>query len=350
MENNFSEIEELLVGYLSGDLSEVDRLIVDQWRAASSENEKVFQEWKYAWNAQPLLSEMEQFDSFAALRKINKRFELNNYSKLVNSVQRIAAIFLIPIAIYTAYITVRNSDLSAELSKEPATQIVSARQGMVSQFMLDDGTKVWLNSGSSLEFPLRFKGKTRPVKLIGEAFFDVVKNPNQPFVVHAHELNLEVLGTSFTVASYDSDSVSDVVLVTGKVKLSATYSSKNKELGLLMPGQRSVYNRRRQQAVFENVDVEKYITWRQGNLVFRDDPMSEVVKRLGRWFNVDIVMDAPELADYTYTATFRNEGLEKVLQLLKMSAPIDYRIQEPKNLKNGEFSRQKIFLIKKSKY
>jgi len=95
------------------------------------------------------------------------------------------------------------------------------------------------------------------------------------------------------------------------------------------------------------VKVDKYIAWLDGNLIFRDDNMEDVVKRLSRWFNVEMVIKDPEIRSYAYKATFRNENLSQVMNLLKISAPIDFKIVESKALQNGEFTKQKVYLMKK---
>jgi ferric-dicitrate binding protein FerR (iron transport regulator) len=214
---------------------------------------------------------------------------------------------------------------------------------------LADGTKVWLNSGSVLQFPNSFTGDLREVKLTGEAFFKVAKNEKQPFRVHAKNLHIDVLGTSFNVVSYDDEQQSEVVLVEGKVRLSIENDQQKKRFGILLPGQRAVYEEDTYELQAKVVDVEKYISWRDGNLIFRDDKMEDVAKRLSRWYNVEIIINDSEIKSYEYKATFRNETLDQVLNLLKISAPIDFNIIENKLLPNGEYTKQKVYLMKKNK-
>jgi len=347
MKNPNTEIEDLLIAYFSGDLTEEKRNIVEAWRRESAENEKIFKELQFAWSAIPALNEMEQFNSFEALKKVNPRLNEASGIRWISVLQRAAAVLILPLLVYAAYITLSNGSLKQLSSVKPIMQTISSRQGTVSQVTLADGTQVWLNSGSSLQFPLRFTGEKREVKLTGEGFFEVAKNKNQPFIINANELNVEVLGTSFNVVSYDDESVSEVILVTGEVKLSAESDSKIKQYGSMHPGQRVIYTKKTQEVIYQEVDVEKYIAWRNGELLFRDDSMGEVIKRLSRWFNVEISVKDPELNDYNYKATFTNETLTQVLNLLKISAPIDYRIIDSKPLPNGEFTKQKVILMKK---
>ena len=347
MKSGYREIEELLPGYLSGELPDKDRAMIDKWRTESSENEILYQESMKAWEAMPLLLAMEQFNSFEALNKINLRISNQKTVKWWAIIQRVAAIMLIPLLVYSGYITFRNTSLKKQKEEHIVMQTILSRQGMVTQFELADGTKVWLNSGSELQFPTLFAGDLREVKLTGEAFFKVMKNEKQPFRVKAKDLNIEVLGTSFNVVSYDDEKQAEVVLVEGKIKLSSERNQVKKSFGIMHPGQKIVYNSGIQSVESTDVAVDKYISWRDGNLIFLDDKMEEVVKRLSRWFNVEIIFNDPEIKSYTYKATFRNETLPQVLNLLKISAPLDYKVIGNKLLPNGEYTKQKVYLMKK---
>ena len=343
------EIEALLPGYLTGELSDEKRMFIDDWRRESDENEARFRENLNAWESMAFLNQMEQFNSFEALKKVSKRLTESERTKWWVMIQRAAAILLLPLIIYSGYITLRNLSLTKHQQEHVVMQTISSQQGMVTQFELADGTKVWLNSGSALQFPTYFTGDQREVKLIGEAFFEVAKNENQPFQVKVKDLDIEVLGTSFNVVSYDDEKQAEVVLVEGKVKLSVETDQGEKVFGTMQPGQRTVYKEDNNSVESEEVVVEKYIAWRDGNLIFRDDKMEDVVRRLSRWFNIEIVINDPEIKNYVYKATFRNENLSQVLNLLKLSAPIDYLIVDNKLLPNGEYSKQKVYLMKKKK-
>ena len=348
MKIRISEIDELLPDYLSGDISNKDRTIVDSWRMDSLENEALYLECVKAWEAIPLLHEMEQFNSFEALKKVNTRISKSGSSKWWVIIQRVAAILLLPLLVYSGYLTMQILKKQKLTKEHVVMQTITSRQGMVTQFSLSDGTEVWLNSCSKLQFPVLFTGDMREVKLSGEAFFKVAKNEKQPFRVNAREFNIDVLGTSFDVITYDDDKHSEVILIEGKVSLSAEDGQIVREYGTLHSSQRAVFNVESREVCAYEVDVDKYISWLDGTLIFRDDLMEDVVRRLSRWFNVEIVFSDPEIKSYIYTATFIHENLEQVLKLLKLSAPIDYRIIDNKPLPGNEFTKQKIFLMKKN--
>lgn len=341
------ELDNLLPGYFSGELSEEDMIRVNQWRTSSPENEIHYRESLKAWESLTLLKEMEQFNSFEALKRVNSRISDSGSFKLLNFLKLAAAVLVLPLLAYSGYVTYHNSTLKKMIADHVVMQTITSRQGMVSQFHLADGTKVWLNSNSELQFPSVFAGDYREVKLKGEAYFEVFKDKSKPFRVLADELRVEVLGTSFDMTNYSEEKKSEVILVEGKVSSSSVHKDSKTDNGTLHPGQMGVYCEATGKYYTEEVNIDKYISWREGNLIFKDDKMEEVVKRLSRWFNVEIVINDPEIKSYIYKANFRNENLMQVLNLLKISAPIDFRITERKSMQNGEFSKQKVFLMKK---
>ena len=146
----FSDVEDLLPGYLSEDITDKDRAVVVEWLMESAENEILFNEIKTAWEARPVLNEMEQFNSFEALRKVNLKLPSANSRRWWNTLQRIAAILLIPLLVYSGYLTFK---YHAKSNEQIVMQTVTSRQGIITRLTLADGSKVWLNSGSELQFP-----------------------------------------------------------------------------------------------------------------------------------------------------------------------------------------------------
>jgi ferric-dicitrate binding protein FerR (iron transport regulator) len=341
------DIEEKLPAYFSGELSDSDRFLVDEWRKESVENESFFRSTQKAWEAIGLLNEMEQFDSLQALKKVNKKISQSGHLKLLSVIQLIAAILLLPLSVLSGYLIIRNISLAKNHEKFVVMQTVTSRQGMITMFSLADGTMVWLNSGSVLQFPSLFSGDKREVRLSGEAFFEVKKNPEQPFRVSAGDLKIDVSGTSFNVVNYNEEQQIEVILCDGEVSVSSGEGNSKKDYGSVKPGQRGVFSKSSNEFLTEEVRVDKYISWREGVLQFRDDPMQDVIRRLSRWFNVDFIVNDPEILGYIYTATFENENLDQLLKLLKLSAPIDYRIIESKVLPDNGFTKKQIYLMKK---
>ncbi|GAI07563.1 unnamed protein product, partial [marine sediment metagenome] len=217
---------------------------------------------------------------------------------------------------------------------------VYSTYGSKTKLELPDGSTVWLNDGSTLKFPQKFSGKTRTVYLTGEAYFDILKKPDKSFIVKTSEFNIRVFGTTFDVMAYPEDNTIETTVETGKVILEK--SAANIKIAELEPNQRAVFYKKTGKLYTNTVNTEKYTSWREGKLILRDDPMNNVVRKLKRWYNVDIELLDQELADYTYSATIIDETLFQVLDYLKIITPIEYTCSKREKMPDGTLTKQKI--------
>jgi transmembrane sensor len=336
----------MLPGYFSGEISGEDRAIVDVWRAELPENEEEFRHLQHTWDSYPLLQEMEQYNAFEALRKVNDRIREKDNMPWLTLFQRIAAILIVPLLAYTGYLVFKSQSLK-ELSKsEPVWQTICTPPGVKSQFFLPDSTAVWLNSASSLTFPMAFTGEMRQIKVSGEAFLDVRKDEDRPFVVELGKINIKVLGTRFDVIHYEQENQTNVILESGSISLLKGTGREQKVMASIKPGEMAVMGTEDFKPEIKAVQTEKYTSWKDGKLIFRGDPMDDVVRRLNRWYNVQIEVADPGINEYIYTATFRNETIDQILELLTISAPIRYQVIE-REKKGDTFSAKRIILRKR---
>ena len=193
------------------------------------------------------------------------------------------------------------------------THLLSTPRGKTFEVVLVDGSKIWLNADSRLEYPSRFVGDKRVVKLYGEAYFQVAKNENQPFIVETDGLQTMVLGTEFNVRSY-KDSPSHVTLIEGSVKVS---DIDNKYCVMLKPSENV---RLLDDGTFslQKVDVDKYIYWRDGFFYFDNMSFADIMKDIGRWYNVNVIFENPKAMDYKLRYFCkRDEGIEIAIERLK---------------------------------
>jgi hypothetical protein len=201
------------------------------------------------------------------------------------------------------------------------------------EILLSDGTNVQLNAGTSLRYPVKFiKGQKREVFLKGEAFFNVAKDAKHPFMVKSDDLYVQVLGTKFNVSSYFEDKETDVVLVEGSVDLFSKLDSK--EHVLLKPGFKGSFNKKETNISTSKVITNIYTSWVHGELVFRNISFNDILKKMERQYNVNIVNNNIEIANEKFNASFRNEPIEKILEYFKITYGINYAIQENKILIN----------------
>ncbi|MBK5261442.1 MAG: FecR family protein [Peptostreptococcaceae bacterium] len=211
--------------------------------------------------------------------------------------------------------------------------------GKRSSILLSDGTKIWLNAGSKLIFPQKFSGKNRKVFLKGEAYFDVFKNKDIPFIVSTEKMNVTVHGTEFNMRDYDSDDELEVVLVEGAVSLkeNGVMNLLGKEIKL-SPNQKAVYSKADNKTRIEsNIDVAYYISWKEGLLEFNRESILNVFKRLSRFYNVRFVTESSvELNGKISGKLDLKESLEDVMKVVSDAAPITFRIDQDKVFVNSK--------------
>jgi ferric-dicitrate binding protein FerR (iron transport regulator) len=342
MKDISEETENLLLRYFSGDYLNQEEEEEIQNIQNSPEYEDLFREMQMSWNAMQTLRKMQTFNSFDALKRISPHLKEPFFSNWPNTFRKIAAILILPLVVYALYTTWLNHTYRHITQNVPVVEKVTASEGSITTFTLPDGSQVWLNEGSSLEFPLLFKGDRRDVSLNGEAYFEVAENRDMPFYVNFDGLTLEVTGTSFNVAGYDS--LSEIVLTEGKVSLYDNNNSGKNKVADLSPGQMALYDHKTGNSRLMETETDKYTAWTKGKLILREDSMNYVIRRLSNWFNADFIIQDPALYEYVITATFSGETLDQVLYFLTLSSPIRYEIINQKVLPNGELEKQKIIL------
>ncbi|TMU51049.1 FecR family protein [Flagellimonas algicola] len=193
--------------------------------------------------------------------------------------------------------------------------------------VLSDGTTVKVNAGSTIKYPVQFiDGNPREVEVWGEAYFDVTKDVNRPFLVNANNIQVEVLGTKFNVSSYPEDEDISTVLVEGSVKLSARNTDEIRGSLVIKPNQKASLNKRTAQMTVTEVDTDIYTSWINGRIVFKNCPFKNIRKKLERRYNVSIINNNSSLEEKYYNASFDIETIEEVMEAFKENYAIDYDI------------------------
>ena len=311
------------------------------------------------WDEIELESPDYDLDTDRLLDKLHHLIHLDSYKKsrsqpfyrkVYQKFSKIAAVLLLPVLIISTWYFLTDGRFFAQEEKTIYAEIYSPLAART-RFELPDGTTGWLNSGSTLKFPIKFKGKQREVALSGEGFFNVAKDSERLFIVKACNIDIKALGTSFNVLSYPDDETCEITLESGKVIIEKT--SKNGEsvkLAELQPDHQLTISKKT--GIFDTKEIvtEKYSSWKEGKLVLRNDPMDVVVKRIGRWYNAEINLKNGELESYRYRATFEDETFSEVLKLLKLTSPIDYIEHKREMLWDGTFTKKKITLFLKPGY
>ena len=294
-------------------------------------------------NSDHLLDKIHHILHAKEWKEIQKKSFLHN---MVHGFSKIAAILIFPILIFSGWYILRETAAS-KIDKTSYAEIFSP-MGARTHFELPDGSTGWLNSGSTLKFPVKFRGQVRKVSLSGEGYFDVVKNPKKPFVVMTGNIKVMALGTKFNVLDYPDDKTMEITLESGKVVINAICKNKKiVRITELKPDQQAAIQKETGKFQKRKVTAQYYSAWKQGILIFRNDPMNNVIKRLERWYNVKIIMKDKEIEGYRYRATFEDETLDEVFKLIKLTSPIDYVQAKREKLLDGTFSKKEVTMFLK---
>jgi transmembrane sensor len=342
--------KDLFIKYLQGNCSEEEFEQIMVWikegALVTSEKGMIQEVWdEFESEAGPL----ERIKYKRVLDRIHHQISRNqNFKPLINQknstknrifsiITRAAAILLIPVLTILLYTTFSGKD---QYAKNINDFEVEAPAGSKIKFELGDGTKVWLNHGSTLKYPYHFEGKDRKVFLTGEAYFEVAHNKDVPFIVGTNRIEVKATGTAFNVSAYPDDDMVETTLVEGRVILYEPISKQ--EVKVLLPNESLKFNTQNNNYVVETGNTAKNTSWKDGLLVFRNEPLEVIAKKLARWYNVEVEITNEKVKKYTYTATFSDETLSQVLDLMTLPTPVSYKLTAINKLPDGSFTKQKV--------
>jgi len=334
----------ILKNFAGGKYSLQDYKIVSRWFEDQNNEAELKDAIQQHWNEFSTENVDTEKDLSLLLIKLkqqiaSKKTTLNFKNKFRQFYMRAAAILLLPLVLYSVYSTFQTSPST----ENPVSIEIFSPQGARTHFQLPDGTQGWLNSGSSIKYAGNFE-KKRDINLTGEAWFDVVHNERKPFVVKTKALNVQVLGTKFNVASFAEEDKTEVVLQEGKVQVNGN----EKEFStILKPDEKFTFDHNSQSSTIQTVNANQFSAWKDGLLVFRNEQLSEVLKRIGRWYNVEIILTDAELAKFRYRATFQEEPLEEVIRLISLTIPIEYNFDNRRVDDSGTYKKRSITIKRK---
>jgi len=205
--------------------------------------------------------------------------------------------------------------------------VVASGVRCIESVLLPDGTEVRVGPNSRLTYPSDFKGETRDVKLIGQAFFNVAKDKEKPFTVHTDNMDVTALGTSFEVFNYDYENKIETILLEGKVKVGlGNPDSKQRKEVMLTPDEMLIYDKEANTVLVKDVNAESYSGWKnQGVLSFENARLSTIISRLEPWYGRKIKCSKEIAEEYRFTFKVRDESLERILFMLNNSSPVRYK-------------------------
>jgi ferric-dicitrate binding protein FerR (iron transport regulator) len=335
------QLQHLIKRYSEGKLNLKEQIDLSE-QLADPENHIAEEVLNNEWNSQLDSKIISDKDFNPILDRVHHHIRLNEGDEPIRinwlqGFQRVAAILIVPLLLSFLgyyYFQVKSPAIPVSFAE------IQCPMGVRTKFQLPDGSTGYLNSGSSLRYPAQFIGE-RKVELIGEAFFDIMHNAEIPFHVNTKNLDIKVLGTTFNVIANEDEQTEEIVLQSGKVDVS---SKSGEQLSVMRPNEQLTLNIEKQTIMKNEVEASQYTTWKEGKLVFRNEDMQKVARRLSRWYNVDVIIDDRMLEAYTFHATFADEPLDEVLKLLSMTTPLSFKEEKRTSDQEGVYQKRKIVL------
>lgn len=312
--------QEVLLKYARGVADAGETASVEKWLSEDPDNMAVLENTARIWHAWDTRRRIAGRDTDKALSKVHKRIGRNR--------RRTVALRLMAAASFV--IGVMGIGLSAYVltsgKSEPEMIVMSTNPGMRSSVTLPDGTKVCLNAGSRIEYPSFYPGNERRVVLEGEAYFDVARDEDKPFVVAAADgrVKVQVLGTRFNLSAYADDGFVQTTLIEGSVRLDL----EGRDGGILMqPDDKVTYSLADGKVYREKCRTDCVTSWIDGRFIFRDTPLPQVLQQLSHFYSVDFKVMDRRIDGYTFTGVFRDASLFQIMDYLKMTSKMEYDIE-----------------------
>ncbi|VAW24581.1 Putative anti-sigma factor [hydrothermal vent metagenome] len=344
------EIKASLVSYLSGQIADKDFNILNQWIQENAENKRLFDQVNDIWQATSSLNQKLNFDTNKAWDEISKQLDsppsnIKPAGRIYSELIKIAAVFVFALFLggMVFYFIDKNN-------YQPQTVEFVAPLGSRSFLKMPDGTKVWLNAGTKIQYRNDYGLDNRKITLAGEAFFNVAKNKKLPFIVQTSAISITALGTKFNVKAYAEENSIETTLIEGSVKLESL-DARFQEPLVLSPNEKAVYTKSsRKMAVsgnnkdigkiekkpqskpsltlFKSVDTKPIISWKEKRWVISNQKLSELSVKLERRYDVNFIFENERLKDYAFGGTLEDETLGQVLEVISFAAPIKYVIDK----------------------
>ena len=330
-DNNYNE---LLRKYLSGSCSDEERAFVEEWLKQSPDNQSVYNEYKQLWRYTAINNPNSIVDVDKGWEELNRRIKVAEFisvdlldrkhilgKRFIYILTRVAAVFLIAFGLFYIFNSINH--------QKPEIINIVAAEILEQPLQLEDGSNVYLNKGAKITYPKTFTADSRKVSFEGEAFFEIVHNPDKPFIISSGELEIEVLGTSFSFCTCSEGDEMVLHLESGKVRFSSINTENGivKEQLMLIPGQKGIYDKTNGTVCRSEIRNRNYLAWKTGIVVFEKTPLPEVFDVLERTYDLRIISDK-SVEDLSLTACFDNETPESIFESLHTIFGITYTIND----------------------
>jgi ferric-dicitrate binding protein FerR (iron transport regulator) len=344
MEEEKLEFHNLINRFFAGEISDNELILLKSLLELDPKSRHIFNEENELWQEVSEQLQLNHYSTDAGWLNISSRLGLgreNNRSfKIIriNNFRILIAAATITCLIAIGALGLRIVDIASFRNTAAASIAVSTNEGEKAHIFLADSTEIILNSGSTLQYDGQYNIKDRKVKFTGEAFFNVRTNPEKPFIVQLNQMSVTATGTRFNIYSFGNEDRVETTLEKGAI----TVSIKGSEPVKVKSGQQVVYLVKSKKVLVRDVDTDTYTSWKENKLRFNDTPFEEVLRRIGRRYNVHFEISDSDLLNLKYTATFIDEPVEEVMKMLKAVSPITYKIYYLTSVNDKKYLKPKI--------
>jgi ferric-dicitrate binding protein FerR (iron transport regulator) len=327
--NPISEkIKIAIINYLSGKWDDCDSQELTAWLEESDQNRQLFGQIVDLWEADQMVRREKDFNPYRAWHRLEAKIDaktssMNRFAGL-RLVLRYAAVFILALFLGGAgyYFLQKHGDPAFSSSK-----IVeyTTPYGSKTNLKLLDGSLVWLNAGTTLKYDQGFGSKNRYIELSGEAYFEVAKNRELPFIVKAKNVSVRAIGTKFNVKAYPEEKTIETILLEGSVKVKDQAAGKQKSV-LLTPDQKAIYYSEHGNIIISVIENTAEVSWFTNEWVIKNKKLGELAKLLERCYNIDFTFNDERIKNYEFGGTIKDETIEQVLTAITYSSPLKYKI------------------------
>ena len=319
---------EILISFLNGELGEEEQREVEQWYGSSEENQKMLEQLYYILFLSDRIKAEKSIDTEKSLREFKSKLKKREESRRHNLKKRnvnwksfaVAAVFIG--IIFIGALSLLN--ISEKVAKP---FVATTNLGERTLLTLPDGTKVWLNACSRLEYRTSLFSTERKVNMSGEAYFEVEHDKNAPFVINSRDLRIEVLGTKFNIRANEDEPLITTTLLEGSVLVTASGETE----GMVMkPFQQLSYDQGTGKTILTDCPTSNdYISWIDNKLYFENTRFEDIAKSLERHYNIHFVFAKEKLKDERFTAEFQtNDNIYQILSILKLTGKFNYKVDK----------------------
>jgi ferric-dicitrate binding protein FerR (iron transport regulator) len=308
---------DLVARYFTGNCNNDENFRVECWRDSNSDNLDAFNQYRAIWENARQPEVVFSPNVANALKKVNQKLSPGSTGSKSGKVipfltytRRIAAAILVGAGIWLAYTLLH--------TKQENVLLVAESGNSQKEVELNDGTHIWLNANTRLRYPGTFKGAIRKIYIEGEAYFDVAKNPEMPFVIETEQSVITVLGTEFNLRARKTDPITVVTVTEGKVSFAAK-ALKTRHPLYLLAGDKGMLNTGKQELISIKNQNPNFLAWKTRKLVFKNTPLERVASDLSDYFNTRVLVGNSARAQTPFTSTFEQPSLKDILSIMELS-------------------------------